>query len=77
VKLLDDQHLQKPKIDWTKEEFWPKIVLWSRDERERGRPGREQEADGDEDQGARGTQPGSPGPEPEADQPGDGPMGDN
>jgi hypothetical protein len=25
VALLDSQHLQKPEIDWTKDETWPRI----------------------------------------------------
>jgi hypothetical protein len=78
VKLLDDQHLKKPEIDWTKEESWPQIVLWSREERERDRrPSREHENADDEDQSARDAQTGSPGREgAEPADAGEGPMGD-
>jgi len=45
LKLLDDQHLQKPEsIDWTKDESWPKVVLWSRYKPDG--PGKPQFADG-------------------------------
>ena len=29
VRLLDDQHLRRPEIDWTDEASWPKIMNWS------------------------------------------------
>ena len=35
VRLLDSQHFVKPEIDWTDEKSWPKILVWSPDERER------------------------------------------
>jgi hypothetical protein len=44
VRLLDEQNLVKPDIDWTDEASWPKIMNWSKDPREyfgQGGPGPE------------------------------------
>jgi SpoVK/Ycf46/Vps4 family AAA+-type ATPase len=38
VRLLDEQHFERPEIDWTDEVSWPNLVLWSQDaERDRDR----------------------------------------
>jgi ATP-dependent Zn protease len=47
LKLLDDQKMQVPEfIDWTKEESWPRVVLWSKYKDDDGRPGQPAFADG-------------------------------
>jgi len=42
VHLLDEQHFEKPEIDWTREDIWPKLMNWSqeRDDRDRSDPRR-------------------------------------
>jgi ATP-dependent Zn protease len=50
LKLLDDQHLKEPDpIDWTKDESWPKVVLWSKYKQEKpgDRPGDAPDGHGD------------------------------
>jgi ATP-dependent Zn protease len=37
VRLLNEQDFQKPTIDWTNEDSWPKFMNWSRIDRDRDR----------------------------------------
>jgi ATP-dependent Zn protease len=37
VRFLDSQHFEKPQIDWTDENVWPKFMNYSRDDRDRDR----------------------------------------
>jgi ATP-dependent Zn protease len=38
VRLLDAQNFVKPEIDWTADETWPDLLVWSKDDPPRERP---------------------------------------
>jgi len=47
VRLLDAQHFEKPEIDWTDENVWPKFMLYSRDDRDKDKKEKDEKDKGE------------------------------